>query len=60
MDELKREFYGMAEIANYLGVSKETIRKLIKDGELNASRVRTKYIIKKEDIEKYSEKQKLK
>lgn len=59
MDELKREFYGISDVANYLGVSKEMIRKLIVNGELKASKIGMKYIVNKVDIEKYLERNKI-
>ncbi len=49
MDEL----FTIAQTAEYLKVCDKTVRRLIKNNELGASRVGNSWRIKRSDIEKY-------
>ena len=46
---------GLKKAAELLGLSKLTVSKLIKNGELVASQLKNKFIIKPSDIEKFLE-----
>lgn len=46
---------GIKEVAEWLGISKATVAKLIQTGELVAARMLNKYIVKPSDVEKFLE-----
>ena len=50
--QLKDQFYTIEEVANILKVHHTTIRRAIKDDRLKAFKIGTKWLIKKEDIQK--------
>ena len=50
-DKLDDKFYTIDEVATLLKVHHTTIRRAIKDKRLNAFKIGTKWLIKKEDIE---------
>lgn len=50
--KLKDQFYTIYEVADILKVHHTTIRRAIKDNRLNAFKIGTKWLIKKEDIQK--------
>lgn len=49
---LDDEYYTIYEVADILKVHHTTIRRAIKDNRLKAFKVGTKWLIKKEDIER--------
>jgi excisionase family DNA binding protein len=49
----EQKFYTIDEIAKLLRVSKETVRRLIADGELRAIHVRHRVRISQQDLDKY-------
>ena len=51
-DKLDDEFYTINEVADKLKVHHTTIRRAIKQGRIKAFKVGTKWLIKKEDIER--------
>ncbi len=51
-EELKA-FLSVQETAKLLNVSVSTVYRMIESGELNAKKVRYRYIIKAEEIERY-------
>ena len=48
--KLKDQYYTMYEVADILKVHHQKIRRAIKDKRLNAFKIGTKWLIKKEDI----------
>lgn len=50
--QLKDDFYTIYEVADILKVHHTTIRRAIKDNRLKAFKIGTKWLIKKEDIQK--------
>lgn len=48
--KLKDQYYTIYEVADILKVHHQTIRRAIKDKRLNAFKIGTKWLIKKEDI----------
>jgi excisionase family DNA binding protein len=51
-NKLTDKFYTIYEVADILKVHHTTIRRAIKDNRLKAFKVGTKWLIKKEDIER--------
>lgn len=51
--KLDKEFYSIEEIADLLGVRYQLIYRLVRDGELPASRIGRIYRISRQDIEEY-------
>lgn len=51
--KLKDQYYTIYEVADILKVHHQTIRRAIKDKRLNACKIGTKWLIKKEDITNY-------
>lgn len=49
---LTDDFYTIFEVADMLKVHHTTIRRAIKDKRLNAFKIGTKWLIKKEDIQR--------
>ena len=49
--KLQDQFYTIYEVADILKVHHTTIRRAIKDNRLKASKIGTKWLIKKQDIE---------
>ena len=47
--------YTVAEVAELLGVTHQTIRKYIKDGKMDCKKIGTKYYIYEEHIKKFLE-----
>lgn len=52
MQILNDEYYTIYEVADILKVHHTTIRRAIKDNRLKAFKIGTKWLIKKQDIEK--------
>ena len=50
--QLKDDFYTIYEVSDILKVHHTTIRRAIKDNRLKAFKIGTKWLIKKEDIQK--------
>lgn len=48
--KLKDQYYTIYEVADILKVHHNTIRRAIKDNRLKATKIGTKWLIKKEDI----------
>ena len=51
-DKLDDKFYTIEEVATILKVHHSTIRRAIKDNRLKAFKIGTKWLIKKEDIQR--------
>ena len=49
--KLQDQFYTIYEVADILKVHHTTIRRAIKENRLKASKIGTKWLIKKQDIE---------
>ncbi len=50
---MNNEIMTISQVANYLRVSDKTVRRLIKDNRLTASKVGSCWRIRKEDISRY-------
>ena len=48
-----KEFYTLDQLGKDLNFSIQSLRKFVKDGELVASKVGTKYVVKRDDIIKW-------
>lgn len=53
MQMTERVMYSISEVARLLGISDETIRRMIKDKQLDAVKVRGQWRIRKESVDKY-------
>ena len=51
--EEKERMYSIREAQDMLGVSDDTIRRMIKSGELDAVKIRDRWRIHKESLDKY-------
>lgn len=51
LDNLQDQFYTIYEVADVLKVHHTTIRRAIKENRLKASKIGTKWLIKKQDIQ---------
>lgn len=49
------ELYTLEEVAKILKVSVQTVRRMISEGELRASKIRGQYRIRKDELEAYIE-----
>lgn len=45
-----KEFYTLEQLNNEIKINTQSLRKFIKNGELVASKVGTRYVLKREDI----------
>ncbi len=52
-DKLDKPLYSISEAKKLLGISDDTVRRMIKDGELDAVKVRGTWRIHRESLEKY-------
>lgn len=52
-EKLDKPLYTILEAAQLLSVSDETVRRMIKDGQLDAVKVRGTWRIRRESLEKY-------
>jgi len=48
-----KEFYTLEQLSKDINIAIPSLRKFIKDGYLSASKVGTRYVIKREDIIKW-------
>lgn len=48
-----KEVYTLEQLSNELDFNIQSLRKFIKNGELTASKVGTKYVIKRDDLIKW-------
>ncbi|MHB8231960.1 MAG: helix-turn-helix domain-containing protein [bacterium] len=53
MDKIKPGYMSIEDTAQYLSVHKDTIRRLINSRQLAAYRIRSKIIIRIDDLEQY-------
>jgi excisionase family DNA binding protein len=53
MPEQEKMFYSIDEAAALLQVSRDTVRRMIRTGELQAVQVRRQWRIKRESLDKY-------
>ncbi len=53
MIQMQEKLYSIREAMELLGVSDDTIRRMIKSGELDAVMVRNRWRIRKESLDKY-------
>jgi excisionase family DNA binding protein len=53
MKMVERILYSIAEVSKMLGVSDETVRRMIAAGQLKAVKVRQQWRISKMELEKY-------
>jgi len=51
--DLNRDFYTPYEVADLLGFHYNTVRRMIKDGELPATKISRSWRIRKVDLEKF-------
>ena len=47
------QLYTLEEVADILRVSIQTVRRMIADGELPATKIRGQWRVRKEDLEEY-------
>ncbi len=50
-----KEFYTLEQLSKEINIAIPSLRKFIKEGELKASKLGTKYVISREDIKKWLE-----
>lgn len=50
-----KEFYTVEQLSTELDVTQQTLRELIRSGELKAGKLANKYVIQREDIKEYLE-----
>lgn len=55
-----KEFYTLEQLSKEINIAIPSLRKFIKEGELKASKLGTKYVISREDIKKWLEENKVK
>lgn len=48
-----KEFYTVEQLSRELDITQNTIRELIRNGELKAGKLASKYVITREDIKDY-------
>lgn len=48
-----KEFYTLEQLGKDLNFNIQSLRKFVKDGELKASKLGTKYVVKRDDIIKW-------
>lgn len=53
MSDNLKEFYTLEQLSKELNFNIQTLRAYIKNGELKASKVGTRYIVSREDINKW-------
>lgn len=51
MDLTKKEFYSVAELAKILNVSRQSVFKKIKNGQIKAEKIGRNYIIAKDQLQ---------
>ena len=59
-DDMQLKLLGVADAAKLLCISPKTLRNLVKAGEIPASEIGNKWLLKYEDVIEYIEKTKLK
>lgn len=55
-----KEFYTLEQLSKEINIAIPSLRKFIKEGELKASKLGTKYVISREDIKKWLEENRVK
>lgn len=50
-----KEFYTLEQLSNELNMNIQTLRKIVKAGELKVSKIGNRYIVKRDDINKWLE-----
>lgn len=50
-----KEFYTVEQLSTELDITQQTLRELIRSGELKAGKLANKYVIQREDIKEYLE-----
>lgn len=50
-----KEFYTLEQLSNELNMNIQTLRKIVKAGELKVSKIGNRYIAKRDDINKWLE-----
>lgn len=55
-----KEFYTLEQLNKEINIAIPSLRKFIKEGELKASKLGTKYVISREDIKKWLEENRVK
>lgn len=51
-----KEFYTVEQLSTELDITQQTLRELIRSGELKAGKLANKYVIQREDIKEYLDK----
>lgn len=55
-----KEFYTLEQLSKEINIAIPSLRKFIKEGELKASKLGTKYVISREDVKKWLEENRVK
>ena len=55
-----KEFYTLEKLSKEINIAIPSLRKFIKEGELKASKLGTKYVISREDIKNWLEENRVK
>lgn len=55
-----KEFYTLEQLSKEINITIPSLRKFIKEGELKASKLGTKYVISREDIKNWLEENRVK
>lgn len=51
-----KEFYTVEQLSTELDITQQTLRELIRNGDLKAGKLANKYVIQREDIKEYLDK----